>query len=102
MDQKVDYQKIKEKTAKATQTSPVIQGLHQNVELSAGSLQFWQTTKEAGSSSQPGIAEKSTGGRYSTAVRNLPIKVTSQTASSGTPSQGASVLANLWREVTYT
>jgi hypothetical protein len=39
MDQKVDYQKIKEKTAKPTQTSPVIQGLHQNVELSAGNLQ---------------------------------------------------------------
>jgi hypothetical protein len=44
------------------------------------------------SSSQPGEAEKTTGGRDSPVVRNLPIKVTSLgSSSSGIPPQGASI-----------
>jgi hypothetical protein len=69
-----------------------MQALHQKVDLSQyGVGSSGKSTQRAGSSSQPGATDKLTGSRNSPAVRNLPIKVTSQGASSSDiPPQGRS------------
>jgi hypothetical protein len=85
-----NIQEEKRKTVNAIRRSPTIQALRQTVHiLSTDSQQFWQTNPGSWQLQPTWAAEKSTGGgRDSPVVTNLPIKVTSQGASSsGTPLQ---------------
>jgi hypothetical protein len=89
----MDYEKFMGKMAKAIKRSPIIQAVHHKGDLclsQQGASNFDNPTQGAGSSSQRGSTEKSTGDRNTSVVRNLPIKVTSQRASSsGIALQGA-------------
>jgi hypothetical protein len=85
---------MKQKTVKAIQRSCLTQSLHWKVDSSQQETSSSGIPWAADSISQPGEAEKTTGGRGSPVVSNLPslpIKVTSLVASSsGIPPRGAS------------
>jgi hypothetical protein len=78
----------------AIQRSSLTQSIHLNVDSSQqGASSSGILPQGSDSISQPGEAEKTTGGRGSPVVRNLPLLFTEVTSlgasSSGTPPQGA-------------
>jgi hypothetical protein len=104
--QKMEHWKMKEKIVEAIQRSSLTQSLHLKFDFSQqGASSSGIPPQGADSIRQPWEAEKTTRGRDSSVVRNLPlipIKVISLGASSsGIHHTELAVLENLLRKVTY-
>jgi hypothetical protein len=84
----MDHKNSRRKTVNMLKRIPAMQFFHQKVHLSQqGASSSGKQTQGAGTSSQHWVAEKTTGGRDSQVVRNLPMMVK--------PTRQPAVLANL-------